>query len=71
MAPIMLFLAAAIVVTVLLRVIIALLTISAGVAAAIILYPMVGATPYAGMAVAALITFAVGVSVRKLQYSMG
>ena len=67
----MVLVAAAAIATVLFRVLLAILTVSAGIAAALILYPVFGHTPYAGMVIAALITFAVGVSVRKLQYSLG
>jgi hypothetical protein len=71
MAVVMVLVAAAAIATVLFRVLLAILTVSAGIAAALILYPLFGLTPYAGMVIAALITFAVGVSVRKLQYSPG
>ena len=67
----MVLVAAAAIATVLFRVLLAILTVLAGIAAALILYPLFGLTPYAGMVIAALITFAVGVSVRKLQYSLG
>jgi len=71
MAVVMVLVAAAAIATVLFRVLLAILTVSAGIAASLILYPLFGLTPYAGMVIAALITFAVGVSVRKLQYSTG
>jgi hypothetical protein len=71
MAVLMIVVAAAAIATVLLRALVTILAIAAGVTAAVIIFPFIGLTPHMGIAAAALITFAVGASIYKLQFSEG
>jgi hypothetical protein len=70
MALIIFYLGIAVVANLIFRFVLAALTIAAGIGLAIIIQPVIGMSIYAGIILAAFITFMVGYSVRKLQYSM-